>query len=197
VFALLGADLERIDSMDAYSAYLTKGIALATYTPKEPPDPRRIAGLPRELVDRIIAPLVKSAWIPEIEFIAVSLAYADLHGVSPTGLHDWSREKCRKVVGGLLWRAMGLFLSPEHILVTGHKRWNLCHQGSTLVMRSIDGMDLTCELIGPRKLFGGPAADLLGGILASFGEVAQKGEVRVQALEANDKITFRATWRLK
>jgi hypothetical protein len=107
--------------------------------PKLPDD------LPRELGLLATAPPPVSVFVPAVHARAFFLAMGDAQGWSDEELVRRTRVANDDLFGGVLYRAVFMFISPRRMLEHAPSRWALFHRMSTATMESI--AETSCVMV--------------------------------------------------
>jgi len=86
-------------------------------------------GLPPALQELITSPALVSAWVPEVQAMALGLAVADHHRLSDREYLDSAYTLSRDLLGSPTYRFLMAGDSPEAMLRHADVRWQAMHQG--------------------------------------------------------------------
>jgi hypothetical protein len=107
--------------------------------------------LPDPLRRLIQAPPPVSSWVSEVEYCALSLALADLHGWSDEDFGRYWYDVTVALVQSRLYNALLGMLTPKVILRSAAWRWSAFHRGITVYTRPVpEGLHV--ELTAPEGL---------------------------------------------
>lgn len=90
---------------------------------------------PREVVELVRDPPPLSAWIPEVVAMTYLVGVREKHFPPPIGdaeYEEWTYERNRRLLGGRLYRAVFLLVSPERLFRHVDRRWNRVRRGSRI-----------------------------------------------------------------
>jgi hypothetical protein len=144
--------------MEAYLAALPRGLAaypscqqksaiLRTFMTAE--IAHHIEGaLPPELRGLVTHPPPVTAWIPEVQATALYLAGRDAMG-SDEEYVEMAYVLNRKLLSGVLYRALFAFVSPTRVLTGAASRWGQLHRGTDLRALKVTDTDAVLRLTGP------------------------------------------------
>lgn len=101
------------------------------------PIPRNAAdALPPRLKQMVLSPAPVSAWVPEVQSLALVTAHLD---VCCRSLSDFERScylRQRRLFDSPLYRAVVKLATPNLLLRTAALRWGALHRGTTLVVQA-------------------------------------------------------------
>ncbi|HEY3448693.1 MAG TPA: hypothetical protein VGK67_20210 [Myxococcales bacterium] len=117
------------------------------------PLPKTIAGLPPELLELVASPPPMSAWISEVQAMAMGLAIADHHGLSDrefvTMIYDLGRTLLNSPTYRYLMTADDLGAMLKH----AHVRWTAMHQGIGLKADEVGEHGCAFQMTFPARLY--------------------------------------------
>lgn len=124
------------DGADSYPDVVVKS---STFTAAfaDKPVPITPGSVPPSIARLINEPPPISAWIPEVQMVAIFKMIGDHHfegrGGTPAFL-KWVHDQNRKLLGGRLYRALFWLLSPETVFRGVQLRWGAFRRGTELAV---------------------------------------------------------------
>lgn len=121
------------------------------------PIPRSAAELlPARLKRKVLDPDPVSAWIPEVQSLALVTAHLD---VCCSSLDDFERScylRQRRLFDSPLYRAIVKLATPNLLLRTAALRWGALHRGTTLEIQENERGLARLSMDHPEHLWDGP-----------------------------------------
>ncbi len=117
--------LESFPDCRAKASMLHAGLAV------RPIPGERRAQVPASLRPLVDTPPPVSSWVSEVEYCALSLAMADLHGWTDEDFGQYWYDLTRKLVESKLYRGLIGMLTPQVALRSAAWRWSAFHRGSS------------------------------------------------------------------
>ena len=136
--------------LDSFPSYRAKGSMFRSALEVRS-TPRDLTLLPPRIARLFRDPPLSSQWVPETEYVAFSLAMADLHGMSDADFCQYWYDVMLNITDGLYAAALSL-VSPVLILRTLASRWGTFHQGVDAIALPTPG-GLLIRLTFPTRLF--------------------------------------------
>jgi hypothetical protein len=128
--------------------------------------------LPDPLRSLVATPPPVSSWIPEVHFVAISLAIYGRHFADHDlqAFEEWVCARNMALFSKPLYRVLIALMSPERLLVGASKRWTAFHRGTTLTLLEHTPEYALVRLDFPPHLF---ERVLMHGFAASMRAAAQ------------------------
>jgi hypothetical protein len=145
-----------------------------------------VAALPGSLRPLALDPPMGSEWIPEVQFVGLIHAVADLRRMRDGDVLAWSRERNRALFRNPAYRILVSVVSPARLIRFAGARWGAFHRGSTLSVEDATDTSVRFLLEFPQGLFDPLALGAYGEAFAAALEAshANDPEVRVDAADA-------------
>ncbi len=142
------------EGLDSYPHCVAKAALLRDILGSRPLDPEG-DDVPDALRSLVASPPPVSSWIPEVHFVAVSLAIYGRHfgGDDVQGFEDWVCARNSTLFRKPLYRVLIALMSPERLLVGASKRWTAFHRGTTLTLLQHTPEHALVRLEFPAHLF--------------------------------------------
>lgn len=123
--------------------------------------------IPDDLRAVIANPPPVSSWLPEVQFVASSLAIYGRYfgGDDLRGFEEWICTRNMALFRKPLYRVLIALMSPERLLVGASKRWTAFHRGTTLTLLEHTPMYALVRLEFPPHLYG---SELMHGFAAGM-----------------------------
>lgn len=121
--------------------------ALEAKPPGPPPDLRGMPASLRELAER---PPLPNAWVSEVSFNALMMAYQA--SVPRREFEAWVYDRNKKLLQSPLYRVLFLVVSPERLFNGVSNRWGAFRRGSRLELLAMVGKSAELALHFPAHL---------------------------------------------
>ena len=159
------------DGLASYPHCVAKAALLRDILGSRPLDPDG-DHLPDALRSLVVNPPPVSSWIPEVHFVAISLAIYGRHfgGDDLSAFEEWVCTRNAALFSKPLYRVLIALMSPERLLVGASKRWTAFHRGTTLTLLQHTPELALVRLDFPPELF---ERVLMHGFAASMRAAAQ------------------------
>lgn len=177
--------VERLpDGLASYPECTAKAALLRDILDSRPLD-ATADDIPEALRMTIASPPPVSSWIPEVHFVASSLAIYGRYfgGDDLQGFDEWICARNSALFRKPLYRVLIALMSPERLLVGASKRWGAFHRGTTLTLLQHTPTSALVRLEFPPHLFGD---ELMRGFAAGMraAAIVAGGRDVVSGLEA-------------
>ena len=161
-------------ALDSFADCRAKGSLIRTSLQVRPLT--RSAALPAPLASHVRSPPLASQWVPEVHYVALSLATADKHAMDGPAFASFWREVMLALTDGTYSSLLGL-LHPETPIRGVSSRWSYFHEGSALTARK-QSHGLRLELDVPDGLFHELILDGYTGVIQGLIDRSRKPEGR-------------------
>ncbi|HRI66450.1 MAG TPA: hypothetical protein PK156_19510 [Polyangium sp.] len=175
MFSRLERYLARLpDGADSYPDVVVKA---STFTAAfaDKPVPIKPGQVPAPIEKLIRNPPFVSAWVPEVQMVAIFKMIGDYHfegrGGTPAFL-EWVYTQNQQLLGGKLYRALFWFLSPETVFRGVEQRWGAFRRGTSLTIVQRSDRNAVFEFRYPRHLLDDEGLLAIGTALRVAGEAA-------------------------
>jgi hypothetical protein len=161
-------------ALDSFADCRAKGSLIRTSFAVRPLS--RLAALPAVLASHVRSPPLASQWVPEVHYIALSLATADEHAMDARAFTSFWRDVMLALTDGTYSSLLG-WLHPETLLRGVSSRWSYFHEGSALTARK-HSHGLRLELDVPDGLFHELVLDGYTGVIQALIDRSRRPEAR-------------------
>ena len=137
------------DGINSHPECLVKGSVLRSVKDSVPQH-IDIDALPEPIAQLLRHPPLPTAWISEVYFHVVMLAYQE--GIPAQEFEGWVFDRNRKLLRTSLYRVLFLVVSPERLFVGMASRWSAFRRGTELSLLERSGTKARLALSFPRRL---------------------------------------------
>ncbi|MFO0580709.1 MAG: hypothetical protein U0229_00405 [Anaeromyxobacter sp.] len=151
--------------------------------------------LPPELAQLVQEPPLAGEWIPEVQFVALVHAIADVLGLDDAAAAARNRARSRTLFDSPTYRILMAVFSPAALVRFSGKRWSNFHRGSTLEVSGASDDGVRFVLDFPTALFDLRALGMFAQAFAAALELSGGRSPDVLIEEAGPtRCRYRAIW---